>query len=385
MSTPPSTRRVVVSATSIDVIEAETPRVGAGEVLVHMRIAGVCGSDTHAARGEHPFITLPYHPGHEVVGTVDAVGAGVDPGLQGRRITVEPTLPCGTCKMCTTDRSNLCERLQFFGCGWAQGAMADYFTIAADRVHIIPDGLDDVTGALIEPLSTPVHAVRLAGDVQGKAVVVLGAGPIGLLVVAVLKARGARRIVVTDLSQHKRARAVDIGATDAVDAAAHDAVDRVRTALGESADVVFDCVAIQSTIAQAVTLAGKGGTVVVVGVPTRRELLVPLAAVQDQQIRIQGSATYLPEDIIGAIDLLRNRDVHADQIVTAVFGLTDAAQAFAASGSSEQIKVLLQNDRSGAPDAPPVSVTASRELRRRSRCGGHDDAGDLEPRHRVNL
>ena len=192
--------------------------------------------------------------------------------------------------------------------------MADWFTIAADRLHAVPDDLDDQTAALIEPLSTPVHAVRLAGDafgtglagVRGKAVAVLGAGTIGLLVLAVLKAHGARRVVVTDIMAAKRDKALELGADAAVDAAAPDAAEQVRTALGESADIVVDCVAIEPTVRQAIAIAGKGGTVVIVGVPAA-DVTIPLALVQDHQIRIQGSATYLPEDYAESIRLLAER------------------------------------------------------------------------------
>ena len=102
------------------------------------------------------------------------MGSAVEAWTPGQRVTLEPDLPCWTCKMCTSGRENLCENLQFFGCGYRQGGMADYFTIAADRLHPVPDSLDDHAAALIEPLSTPVHAVRLAGDVAGRAVAVLG-------------------------------------------------------------------------------------------------------------------------------------------------------------------------------------------------------------------
>ena len=118
MSPTDTMRRVVVSADGVHVVTTATPSPGPQQALVRSTVSGVCGSDTHAAHGRHPFITLPYHPGHEVVGVVAAVGADVTAVAPGQRVTVEPTLPCWTCKMCTSGRSNLCENLQFFGCGW---------------------------------------------------------------------------------------------------------------------------------------------------------------------------------------------------------------------------------------------------------------------------
>jgi len=125
-----------------------------------------------------------------------------------------------------------------------------------------------------------------------------------------------------------------------VDATAVDAVEQVRAALGESADVVFDCVAEQSTVLQAIGLANKGGTVVVVGVPAA-DVSVPLPILQDSQLRIQGSATYLPEDYTDAIDLLRAGTVTADDFVTGVRPLAEAAAAFADAENGHNIKVLL--------------------------------------------
>jgi 2-desacetyl-2-hydroxyethyl bacteriochlorophyllide A dehydrogenase len=338
-------RRVVVSAGGIDVVEAAVPTPGPGQVLVRSLVTGICGSDTHAAHDRHPFIRLPYHPGHEVVGVVEALADDVTGVTPGQRVTVEPDLPCWNCKPCRTGRQNLCENLQFFGCGWEQGGMADYFTVPANRLHVVPDDLDDRTAALIEPLSTPVHAVRIAGDVVGRTVVVLGAGTIGLLVLSVVRAHGARRVVVTDVLPGKRDRALRLGADAVVDAGADDAVQQVREALGESADVVFDCVAITPTVRQAIGMASKGGTVVIVGVPTG-DVPVPLALVQDHQVRLQGSATYLPEDYGESIALLRSGAVRADDIVTAVHPLEDVAEAFAQSLGGDHVKVLVAVDPS---------------------------------------
>ncbi len=335
-----SMRRVVVRPGSISVETAEVPAPLPDEALVRSVVSGVCGSDTHAAHGRHPFVALPYHPGHEVVGVVAAVGSEVHTLAVGDRVTAEPDLPCWHCKMCTTGRENLCENLRFFGCGYEQGGMADFFTLPANRLHKVPDGLDFRAAALIEPLSTPVHAVRLSGDVAGRSAVVLGAGTIGLLLLSVLRARGVGRVVVTDPLPDKRSRASALGADAVVDALAPDVVDQVRGALGQSADVVFDCVAIQSSVRQAIAMADKGGTVVIVGVPAA-DVTVPLPVVQDHKIRIQGSATYLPEDYADSIALLEQGAVRADDFITAIHPLEGVAEAFALSTSGHHIKVLV--------------------------------------------
>jgi 2-desacetyl-2-hydroxyethyl bacteriochlorophyllide A dehydrogenase len=335
-----SMRRVVIYPDRIAVESADVPAPGPDEVLVRTLVAGVCGSDLHAAHGRHPFIALPYLPGHEVVGIVEAAGSATVGAEPGQRVTVAPYLPCWACKMCTSGRENLCENLAFFGCGYPQGGMADHFTLPAGRLFPVPDTLDDHAAALIEPLATPVHAVRLAGDVAGRSVAVLGAGTIGLLTLAVLRAHGAGKIVSTDPNPGKRARAAALGATATIDARTPDVAGQVRAELGGSADIVFDCVAIQSSMDQAIAMADKGGTVVVVGVPAG-PVTVPLPILQDHQIRIQGSATYLPEDFRESAELLRTGAVNAADFVTATRPLDQVTEAFELASSGDHVKVLV--------------------------------------------
>ena len=335
-----SMQRVAIYPGQIALETADIPAPGPNEALVRTLVAGVCGSDLHAARGRHPFVALPYRPGHEVVGIVEATGSGAAGTVPGQRVTVAPYLPCWSCKMCTSGRENLCENLAFFGCGYLQGGMAEHFTVPADRLFPVPDALDDHAAALIEPLATPVHAVRLAGDVDGRSVAILGAGTIGLLTLAVLRAHGARKVVSTDPNPRKCDRATALGADAAIDARTPDVAAHVREELGGSADVVFDCAAVQSSMDQAIAIADKGGTVVVVGVPAAN-VTVPLPIIQDHQIRIQGSATYLPEDFRESVELLRAGVVKPADFVTATRPLARVAEAFELASSGNHVKVLV--------------------------------------------
>jgi 2-desacetyl-2-hydroxyethyl bacteriochlorophyllide A dehydrogenase len=331
---------VVTAPGVVEIQWAEWPTPGPGEVLVRMRAVGICGSDVHASHGRHPFVPLPYHPGHEVVGTIEATGTGVDLPA-GQRVIVEPILACGACKYCRDGRYNLCATMTFFGCTAPTGGLADLFVLPADRVLAVPAVLDDATAALIEPLSTPVHAVRLAGpDLTGKSVAILGAGTIGLLTVAAARYAGASRIAVSDALPAKRELARKLGADSVHDPSDPGFVDGVRADLGTSADVVFDCVAVQSTIDQAIAIALKGGIVVVIGVPTR-PVTVPLPEIQDLQIRIQGSATYTREDIDRAIAMLTDGVIEPNEIITARYPLSSVAEAFEEAASGRQVKVIV--------------------------------------------
>jgi 2-desacetyl-2-hydroxyethyl bacteriochlorophyllide A dehydrogenase len=337
-------RHAVVTAPGIvELHSAPEPQPSAGQALVRLRLAGICGSDVHAYHGRHPFVPVPYRPGHEIFGTVEAAGAGADIA-PGTRVVVEPILACGHCKYCRDGRYNLCATMTFFGCTAPDGGLADLFVLPADRLLPVPDSLSDAHAVLVEPLSTPVHAVRLAGpDLTGRTVAILGAGTIGLLTLAAARHAGAARIAVTDLQPGKRQLAQRLGADSVFDAAAPDLVNAVRDDLGTSADIVFDCVSIQSSINQAIAMAVKGGTVVVVGVPAT-PVTVPLPEIQDLQVRIQGSATYTHDDLAAAIAMLAAGLVDPQDIITARYPLTEVAAAFAAASTGTNVKVVVTAD-----------------------------------------
>ena len=335
-------RAVVVAGDgTVGVERAGVPEPGPGEVLVAMSVAGICGSDVHAVQGRHPFVPPPYRPGHEVTGTVAGGGPGTTTPA-GSRVVVNPVLYCGHCKRCRLGQVNLCREMAVFGCGTPGGGMAEYFVVPERNVVILPAGLTDLQAALAEPLSTPVHAVRLAGpDLTGLTVVILGAGTIGLMTAQVARRHGAAKIVMTNRSAAKRERALRLGADAAFDPRDPQVIGNIRAELaGEHADVVFDCVAVQDTMDQAIRLALKGGTVVVVGVPAG-PVSVPLPDLQDQQVRVQGSAVYLPEDYTEAIGLLAEGVVRPADFITARYPLGEAGAAFGAAASGQQIKVVL--------------------------------------------
>jgi 2-desacetyl-2-hydroxyethyl bacteriochlorophyllide A dehydrogenase len=331
---------VVASREDIGLVPVPRPAaLGPGEALVRSVLVGICGSDVHAAAGHHPFIDLPYRPGHEVVGAIEQVGPGVDGLAPGDRVVLEPNLYCGHCRQCRDGRYNICRELAVFGCQ-TPGAMTDAFVVRADRLHRVPDEMTDRTAALVEPLATPMHAVRRARVGPGDKVAVLGAGPIGLLVVAAARAAGAGGVVVTDLLPGKLRLAAALGADATLPADDLRLPERAAAALGGPADVVFDCVARESSMAQAVELVDKGGTIVVVGIPAG-PTAIPLHQVQDREISVIGSLMYLRDDFAAAIELLRSGAVPADDLITAVFPLEEVAQAFAAAADPHQVKVLV--------------------------------------------
>lgn len=343
--TTPTIRKTMVTDIDTFILETvPTPSPGPGEASVRTTLVGICGSDLHAVAGHHPWMSLPYAPGHEVVGIVNAVGAEVTEVEVGDRVTVEPTLPCWECKQCLMGRENICENLQFLGCGYVQGAIADSFTVPANRLHLLEDSMGDQDAVLIEPLATPIHAVRLAVgndcSLAGRTVVIIGVGTIGQLVLTAAQHWGADRVVVVDPLEAKRDMALRRGAEAAFDPAHGDIVDTVREHFGESADFVFDCVSIGVTLDQGIRLADRAGTVVVVGVPAK-DVTIQLKLVQDRQIRILGAATYVPEDYRTAVDIITSGAVRASELITAYFPFDRLAEAFHAAADAQTVKVAV--------------------------------------------
>lgn len=311
---------------------------GEGEVLVATRLVGLCGTDLHAVQGDHPFIDLPYSPGHEAVGIVDAVGEGVEGVAVGDRVVIEPNLYCGTCANCLAGAYNICDELIVFGCQ-SPGGMSDYFLIDASRLHAIPANLPDAYAALIEPLATPAHAVAKAEVSEGTKVAVLGAGTIGVLVALVSKARGARQVVITDTDPMKRERALRLG----IDVALSPAEFSQQTADAPDFDVVLDCVANAPSSAQAVGAVRKGGTMIVVGVPAE-SLMFPLHLVQDRELRVLGTLMYTKDDFEWAMEFLAGRPAGLDDLITSYYGLEEAGAALAAALSGSEGKVVVTPD-----------------------------------------
>lgn len=320
---------VLAAAGELRIEESPLPEPARGELRVRAEAVGICGSDLHALADEHPFIELPVVPGHEAAGVIDAVGEGVEGFEVGERVLLEPNLVDHSCIYCRTGRYNLCEQLKVVGCQTA-GALAEAFVAPSERFHQVPSGMTMTEAAMVEPLSTATHAVRIAEGVRDRTVAVLGAGSIGLLTMLTARAGGAAAIAITDPIEAKRRLALELGADLAVDPAEPGSAQAIRRGLPCRPDVVFDCVSSQRSFDQAIELALKGGTVVVEGVP-QGPVSIPLHLVQDRELRVQGTAMYVREDVERAIELIAAGDIPVDRLVTRSFSLTEAQEAFRAA------------------------------------------------------
>jgi len=340
-------RQVWVSAVeTVEIRTAPPPEPGPGEALVRTVAAGICGSDLHTYRRGHAWRDYPIAVGHEVSGIVERVGPGVEDLAPGAAVLLDAVINCGACVYCTTNRRNLCENAEFLSVQ-RPGGMADAFVAPSRCLRPVPPGLSMTAAAMIEPLSTVVHAVRAVGGVEGKKVVVLGAGTIGLALAMVARVAGAAHVTVTDLVPGKRALATGLGVDRALDAAL--GADALRDETPSPADVVFDCVSSTVTLETAIALARRGGTIAVVGAAHGKRFEVPLGVLQDDELRILGVSMSLSEDFDEA-ERLALGDVALDRLVTATLPLERAADAFELAASGEAVKVqLAPNARADSP------------------------------------
>lgn len=328
--------------------DVETPRPKAGEVLVKVRRAGICGSDIHYFVHGRVGSFVPKRPfimGHEISGEITEAGPDVDPATVGRRVAVDPSMPCGFCEFCRGGRYNLCTNMRFYGSAstdpHVDGGFAEYVLAPAVNCHPLPEGLGWAEAAMTEPLSVAVHAVMRSGGVAGKTVLVTGGGAIGQLVALVVRAFGASSVTLADISDYPRSLAVELGADFALDAGAADAVERGLEIVPGGFDVIFEASGSPHAVPMCIELARRGGTIVQVGTlpPT---VSAPLNAIMARELNYVGSFRFANVFAV-ALDLLGSRRIDVSPLINAVFPLAEMGEAMdRAVGKNGVIKVQIE-------------------------------------------
>ena len=295
-------------------IEAQEP--GTSEVQIKVSHCGICGTDLHIFHGAlDKRIRMPAVLGHEMSGTISAFGAGVDGFAIGDRVAVMPLTPCGDCPACAAGHSHICHNLNFLGID-TPGAFQSYWTVPANTLHRVPDNLSLMHGALLEPLAVACHDVRLANVQPGDQVVVVGGGPIGVLVALVAQNAGGQVIVSeinpyrVDLTQQLGLETVNPNDTDLVDLVTK------RTG-GAGADIVFEVSGSQAGAAVMTDLLRTRGLAVIVA-NFAQNPQVDLYRFFWRELRMQGVRVYESQDFADAIALAAKGSLPLDQIITDV-------------------------------------------------------------------
>ncbi|MBD8065761.1 zinc-binding alcohol dehydrogenase family protein [Devosia sp. PTR5] len=305
-------------------VDIAAPDPSPGEVAIDLAYVGFCGSDLTSYRGLNPLVSYPRVPGHEISGTVSAVGTGVDDVAVGQAVTVLPYFNCGQCRPCRTGRPNACVNNQTMGVQ-REGAMAG--RVVVPRGKVIPvDGLALRDLALIEPCAVGFHAVNRAQVEEGETVLVLGCGMIGLGVIIGGLRRGAR-VIAVDLSAQKLETAKALGAQHAI-LAGGDIAQAVAAIAPEGPEVVIEAVGAEATFRQAVEVVGSCGRVVYIGY-AKAPIAYDTKHFITKEIDIRGSRNALPQDFADVVGYLRDHPQAGDRIVSRVVALDAAATALA--------------------------------------------------------
>lgn len=336
---------VIHAAGDLRIEDQPCPAPGPGEVRVRLATGGICGSDLHyynhggfgTVRLKEPMIL-----GHEVAGHVEALGDGVDRFAIGQLVAISPSRPCGACRYCREGLPNHCLDMRFYGSAMPfphiQGAFRQ--RLVADAAQCIPaDGLTPGEAAMAEPLAVCLHAVRQAGDLLGKRILVTGCGPIGVLVIHAARRAGAAEIVATDLSDFTLDAAHGAGADAALNiATSPDALNGFETDKGYF-DTMFECSGAGPALVTGIPALRPSGTLIQVGMGGDKT--VPMQMIIARELTLKGTFRFHSEFAI-AVELMQKHLIDVTSLITHTLPLASARDAFEkANDRSSAMKVQL--------------------------------------------
>ncbi len=329
--------------------ERDTPGIGAGEVAISIEAGGICGSDLHyyhhggfgAIRLQEPMIL-----GHEVAGRVATLGEDVEGVSVGDLVAINPSQPCGTCEYCKIAHYNQCIDMRYYGSAMrfphVQGAFSQVLVVKAEHCHVFSEGTTANEGAFAEPLSVAIHAVRRAGDMMGKRLLVTGTGPIGALVVAVAKMHGALEVVATDMVDEALERARAVGADRTINVATHGNELQVLAAGKGTFDVVVEASGNEGALHSALDVIRPRGRLIQLGLGG--EVTLPQNQIVAKEIELCGSFRF-HEEFAWAVELIGAKRLPLAPLLTGIFPVDDAVAAFEVAGDRKtSMKVQLSFD-----------------------------------------
>lgn len=344
---------VIHAPGDLRVEEVATPELGPGQLRVRVRCGGICGSDLHYYQhGGFGTIRIkePMVLGHEVAGVIEAVGDGAGGGAggfaAGERVAISPSRPCGLCRYCQQGLQNHCLDMRYYGSAMrtphVQGAFRQQIVVEHWQAHRLADSVSDGEGSMAEPLSVALHAVRRAGSLLGKSVLVTGCGPIGALAIIAARRAGATHIVATDVGAHTLGKALKVGADEVVNVAEEpDGLARFAKDKG-SFDVLFEASGNQRALVGAFDALRPRGIIVQLGLGG--EMQLPINTIVAKEFELRGAFRF-HEEFAVAVELLNKGLVDVKPLISATLSYRDSARAFAlAADRSQAMKVLLNFD-----------------------------------------
>jgi len=308
-----------------EVSKPETP--GPGEVMLKIERIGVCGSDIHVFHGEHPATPYPVVQGHEYSATVHSVGSDVRGILPGMKATAWPQLVCGECGPCKRGQYNACQELKVQGFQ-APGVAQDYFIVPEERIIPIPDSMSLDQGALVEPAAVGAHSTGRATGIEGKNVVISGAGTIGNLVAQFARARGAAKVLITDVSDYRLGIARDCGIDGILNVADTPFEEGVKAFFGnEGFQVGFEAAGVQPSLDVLMANIEKGGDIVILGVYSENPT-VKMYDIGEHELKVFGAMMYRKEDYEEAVKMIDSGKIKTAPLISKHFSFESYLEAY---------------------------------------------------------
>ncbi len=302
-------------------------KLGTNEVLLKIERIGVCGSDIHVFHGEHPATPYPVVQGHEYSAVVAAVGDKVTAVIPGMKATAWPQLVCGECGPCLRGQYNACQELKVQGFQ-APGVAQDYFVVPEERIIPIPDSMSLDQGALVEPAAVGAHSTGRTTGIEGKNVVVSGAGTIGNLVAQFAKARGAAKVLITDISDYRLGIARECGVAGVLNVAETPFEKGVKKFFGkEGFQVGFEAAGVQPSLDALMAHVEKGGDLVILGVYSKNPT-VNMYFLGEHELNVFGSMMYRKEDYEEAVRMIDSGKIVTAPLISKHFSFESYLEAY---------------------------------------------------------
>ena len=328
---------LLYGAKDIRLAEKPIPQPEAGQVLIEPKFTGICGSDVHYFQHGYCgnfFPKRPFALGHEFAGVIHSIGSNVSGLKAGDEVAIDPSMPCGVCKHCRTGYYNLCQSMRYFGSASCEphidGAMGQYVVAPEANCYLLPTGISMAQASLLEPLCVAMHAVKQVERIAGTSILITGGGPIGQLILRVVRAFGAYNVTVSDVNEFAREFSLKNGANSVVNPLEENAWNSFN-----EFDVVFEASGVASALANGIHVARRGGSIVLVGT-LPESFPIPGNLIMNRELKLLGSFRFANvfED---AMNMVAEGIINLDGIVTDIYRFDDIPQAMLRAFDKDQV------------------------------------------------
>ena len=322
---------VLIAPRKLVVKDIPKPKFGPNDALMRVSLAGICGSDHTLYHGGFG-VPLPVIPGHEAIGRIEKIGEGVS-GLEiGQRVTVQPNVACGSCRLCRKGLKNLCPSKVRIGVD-KNGLFAEFAVVPADYVWTIPDSVEDEIAVFTEPLAVTVHAMNIWKPRREDRVLIFGAGIMGLLTLQLAVHHGAK-VAACDLAETRLAMAQQLGASDTFGAG------DISELLYDSFDVIYETSGAPAALEQVIRFAAPKGKIVVLSLPSK-DHPIPTNMIVRKELQIMGSLIYTNE-FPESLDILRSGKIKTESLKSGKLSLNDIDDGLRHFNSPDRMKMLVE-------------------------------------------